>query len=385
MENNLYECEEKFQSDFDKNYNEKIKPFLNIYETKRKNRFKKLQITMFSIVAAVLIDIVLMIFTYKFNFTPQKDIYSALIILFVAFTVSGIIVYTKAVTNFQNELNSACTDTVLNTENGVKRTEKSSLTDGIIKQSEIFEYHDERYDYSSYEGNFLNKELQILHTSLKQIRTYYAKGIRRTSRHEVFKGVIINIKSNKTLNRIIKIAPKGTDKMKIIKKCTSICVIFCAFYILAIVAHILDKNSLSLNVNQYCALILTGCLVFIFAAVLAANYFIGKNKDEKLQFVSNYEIETSDLKEANIPDGFFEYLDKIKTAFNAKKLFCSIFNDNILIKIPVKETNVFQIGSLFYELTKKENIEAFYKKFLSIFLLIMLIKFSNDKNPNLDI
>ena len=109
MENNLYECEEKFQSDFDKNYNEKIKPFLNIYETKRKNRFKKLQITMFSIVAAVLIDIVLMIFTYKFNFTPQKDIYSAFIILFVAFTVSGIIVYTKAVTNFQNELNSACT------------------------------------------------------------------------------------------------------------------------------------------------------------------------------------------------------------------------------------------------------------------------------------
>ena len=64
MENNLYECEEKFQSDFDKNYNEKIKPFLNIYETKRKNRFKKLQIIMFSIVAAVLIDIVLMIFTY---------------------------------------------------------------------------------------------------------------------------------------------------------------------------------------------------------------------------------------------------------------------------------------------------------------------------------
>ena len=113
--------------------------------------------------------------------------------------------------------------------------------------------------------------------------------------------------------------------MKISKKCTSICVIFCAFYILAIVAHILDKNSLSLNVNQYCALILTGCLVFIFAAVLAANYFIGKNNDEKLQFVSNYELKTSDLKEANLPDGFFDYLEIFKTVFNAKQFFCLIF------------------------------------------------------------
>ena len=86
MENNLYECEEKFQNDFDKNYNEKIKPFLQTYETKRKNILKRVKLKLFGIYLLIVIDIVL--FVYTAIHTPHdpdgsKNIFAPLLALLV--------------------------------------------------------------------------------------------------------------------------------------------------------------------------------------------------------------------------------------------------------------------------------------------------------------
>ena len=86
MENNLYECEEKFQNDFDKNYNEKIKPFLQTYETKRKNILKRVKLKLFGIYLLIVIDIVL--FVYTAIHTPydpdgSKNIFAPLLALLV--------------------------------------------------------------------------------------------------------------------------------------------------------------------------------------------------------------------------------------------------------------------------------------------------------------
>lgn len=405
LEKELYNYEMKTQSDFQNIYESKIIPLLQIYETKRKKRLKKVKLYFLGLSVFIIAAIAFYIWMCISDKCTTEATTVLVVSLFFFITVT-ILASINENSKFKTDLNYACANDILNVAGNIKLTETSLITDDLINKSKLFKSYNVRKDKIAFSGNFAEKQFDILRTDLFYKTTRYTRSGRRTSCEKSFSGVVVNIKSNKMINKIIKLVPKGTKKKEIRKEAFSFGILFSFVYI-ALFSKFTGKTNLVFQEADLYLFILIAGLLLINGIIFAIAYSkTEKTYKQQLQFDEGYEISTFEFvetniqdilnpgknfettnqisTEANIPDLFYTYLDKLKTAFNTKTVSCSIFKDNILIQISSGGEH-FSLGNLYSKLTNKKNAEAFLNELLSICLTVLFVKMSNDKNEGFDI
>ena len=405
LEKELYNYEMKTQSDFQNIYESKIIPLLQIYETKRKKRLKKVKLYFLGLSVFIIAAIAFYIWMCISDKCTTEATTVLVVSLFFFITVT-ILASINENSKFKTDLNYACANDILNVAGNIKLTETSLITDDLINKSKLFKSYNVRKDKIAFSGNIAEKQFDILRTDLFYKTTRYTRSGRRTSCEKSFSGVVVNIKSNKMINKIIKLVPKGTKKKEIRKEAFSFGILFSFVYI-ALFSYFTGKTNLVFQEADLYFFILIAGLLLINGIIFAIAYSkTEKTYKQQLQFDEGYEISTFEFvetsiqdilnpgknfettnqiqTEANISDLFYTYLDKLKTAFNTKAVSCSIFKDNILIQISSGREH-FSLGNLYSKLTNKKNAEAFLNELLSICLTVLFVKMSNDKNEGFDI
>lgn len=122
--------------------------------------------------------------------------------------------------------------------------------------------------------------------------------------------------------------------------------------------------------------LITGIVVFIFLHSI-------KKKGEKLnkvlledpEFAKRSNVYSSDQIESRylLTTSFMQRFYDLKTAFGAKKVKCSFFDDNLMIAIHTNK-NLFEICDLNKSLLDASSINQFYRELNSIYKMIDYFK-----------
>lgn len=360
---------DEIKRNFHKFYYSDIAPLMSKYENNRQFELLKLFIK-----EVIILCVVIILGYYQYlRFTkgePLQDIYVILMIILVV--VMPVISYVDC-TQFAERLKRECMPKILeafgnmrwyNSKAECKRT-KVINTDDQLAASNLFSVYNRRSYDDSFEGCYKGVKFAISETTLA-----YESGSGKNRRIElVFKGVIINFDSNKTIKNKTIIATKNDTKIKNSYASMATIMLLIAGVIAGVVLQ-------SWNLVFYCGLPLVFFLIFAVMQKTDKNKeILNEIKLEDPEFNKKYRAYSSDEVEGRylITPAFMERFNNIKTAFGAKKVKCSFYGKSLMFAISSYK-NLFEIGNLFTPLNSPKQLQVFSEELISILALIDYFK-----------
>lgn len=349
---------ENFDSDYFKN---EILPVLKKYEPER---IKSLII--FLVVSIIIIAINYVLFSRSgyIDTSNTNMLYISSIVMLMGLTTLFPIwlVYYYVYKKFTTKLKENCMKVILKQFGNVKWKKKTSISDTRIKDSNIFGTYNIRIDGDSFEGKYKDTEFSIVETTLLNKK---GSGKNQTI-WPVFKGLIISIESNKTINNKTFITTKGDINTRNSNP---------LLWILSAAPILLFFISSDLFTKIAAAIFL---IIFIAAYIAYTNHT--KEKIERItledpEFNKKYNIYSSNQIEGRylVTTAFMERFKNLHTTFGSRRAKCSFFDNEIMFAITTHR-NLFEIGNIFLPLTNEKRIMKFHKEISAIYELIDYFK-----------
>ncbi len=367
INNTLSQYRNKFYSV----YHTKIAPIFKSFEKKRRAKLSEL------IVIEIITVGILTFLIYDFiqrsrNCDSGGAIITVEIICIIAGIILGIWLQYSYNSKFASELKHACMFDILKLFGDVHWHDKANLiTDEEMDRSFLFAPYNTREACDAFNGNFKGVDFKICETHLQRI-TGSGKNRRVV---EVFKGVVVNFKANKTIKNTTIIASKGDYQTKVGSK-------FAVLGILGYIAYYMLEDFLKHGFNITGLIIWLGIALCVIIGYFAVKLFTGKNQEslqeiklEDPEFTKKYQAFSSDQIEGRylITPAFMERFQNLQTSFGARKAKCSFYGDNLMFAIFTNK-NLFEIGNLFHSLEDPKQMEVFFNELTSIFLLVDYFK-----------
>lgn len=198
----------------------------------------------------------------------------------------------------------------------------------------------------------------------------HTKG-RNESTTTVFKGLVVSFDFNKPINAdtIIK-SKKDEDVNNTLF--SSHAIISALLLILAFaVIYVLIFGSLDvfsyLSFSAFTVPFVIPIILLIIAIILSKKNKMQKVKLEDWDFDKRFDVLSTSQVEARylITPSFMERLKSLETAFGAKNLKCSFFEDNIMFAISTRK-DLFEFGSLYHSIKNSKAVEEVYNQIKSI-------------------
>ena len=369
MDNNIYNLYKEI-------YNEDFVSLLEEFEYERLKKFKefvRLAVLYFIIIPIIGILILLLI----------PSIHSVVMCAIPFILINLIILYfwykNKKNKDFINLLKEKNKNNFLKNfsniqwfvKNKYEDIKNSIIPNNELEKSGLFFSFDNRYIDDEFKGTYKDVPFKISETELIKI---VSTG-KRTYQAPIFKGIIINFKSNKKIKNRTIISTKLNSVQKnnyVIKNILIVMIIISALF--AIFSSGYTGGRLVYN-----------CVISIIIAIGAIAYLnycwkkpsepLNKIKLESVEFMKKFDVYSSDEVEARylITTSFMDRFQNLKTVFGAKVIKCSFYNENIMFAINTKE-DFFEIGSLFKSFKDKTAIDRFFKEIESIYDMIDYFK-----------
>lgn len=187
----------------------------------------------------------------------------------------------------------------------------------------------------------------------------------------VFKGLVVSFDFNKPINAdtIIK-SKKDEDVNNTLF--SSHAIISALLLILAFaVIYVLMFGSLDvfsyLSFSAFTVPFVIPIILLIIAIILSKKNKMQKVKLEDWDFDKRFDVLSTSQVEARylITPSFMERLKSLETAFGAKNLKCSFFEDNIMFAISTRK-DLFEFGSLYHSIKNSKAVEEVYNQIKSI-------------------
>ncbi len=346
---------DNYRREFYKIYHKEILPALKDFEQERKSGFNlcvRLEVVIITVLAVVLYYLI----------KDSSNIICHILSIILAVAIFAIPYYMN--TSFINRIKSECMHNLTKVFGKVEwANNQRFITDNELKKSELFSTYNRRLCDDEFRGEYNGVNFVISETKLVH-KTGSGKN-RRSS--IVFKGIVINFESNKTIRNKTIITTKWDMKTGRMNKWiffSSILPIFAYFYLFPGVKTLLT---------------VAGAL-----AIIAICISFSKEKGEALNevnledpvFEKKFNVYSSDQVEARylITTAFMERFNNLNTAFGAQKAKCSFFDNTIMFAISTNK-NLFEIGSLFMRLDNPMRVTRFFNEIASILMLIDYFKF----------
>ena len=289
-------------------------------------------------------------------------------LLFLLSILGPLILYTKLFLNYRKKQNKDFTDILkkkhrkelLSVFDNIEwLTNKPTVTKTDLKASDLFMDFDTRIDDDGYKGNYKGISFRISEASL------YSE-LKFNNKFKIFQGVVINFEINKTVKSKTVVS---TKKNKISKDIQLPILILTILYFLS---GFWDKGTFG---KAFAMLLI---LVFIIFPIL---YSIYNKKSQKVvledsKFNKIFNAYSSDQVEARylLTTSFMERFKNLQSAFGAKVVKCSFYDDNKLMIAISTNKNLFEIGSLYKSVYDKNFMKQFYRELSSIYYLIDYFK-----------
>ncbi len=360
---------DEIKRNFHKFYYSDIAPLMSKYEKDRQFELLKLLIKELIILC---VAVILGYYQYV-RFTKGEALQDIYIILSIILIVIMPIVLYVDCKQFAERLKRDCMSKILEVFGNIRWYNKNAEckrtkvinTDKQLADSNLFSTYNRRAYEDSFEGSYKGVKFSISETTL-----LYESGSGKNRRVElVFKGVIINFDSNKTIKNKTIIATKNDTKIKNRYASMSTIILLVA----GIIAGAVLQNW---NMVLYCVLPLVFFVIFeILQKTNKNTEILNEIKLEDPEFNKKYRAYSSDEVEGRylITPSFMERFNNIKTAFGAKGAKCSFYGNNLMFAISTHK-NLFEIGNLFTPLNSPKQLQEFSEELISILALIDYFK-----------
>lgn len=268
----------------------------------------------------------------------------------------------RKIKNFVMTIKQDCLSKLLEVFGDIRwQNGKNIISDSELDSSALFSNFNTRYTDDEFSGCFNGVPFKICETNLLQVS---GSGKSRTC-IPVFKGVVIQFKSNKVIRNRTMIATKGDFTAKN--------------------SWLLLWLGLSMPLIQMLIEQPAGCLIaFVVLGLICwgGSKILYKDEErldevklEDPRFCKKFNAYSSDQVEARylLTTAFIERFQNLNTAFGAKKAKCSFYGDKIMFAVSTNK-NLFEIGSLFKSLEKLGAVNQFYNELVSIYNMIDYFK-----------
>lgn len=239
------------------------------------------------------------------------------------------------------------------------------ISDSEIERSKLFCIYNRRRNDDVFVGSYKGVEFKISETYL----AYVSGSGKNRSTKTRFRGVLIDFKSNKTINNTTIIQPKNSRNAKMGKVANFI------FFLIFFLIFGVGFTTIGFLSKEY---------VFMFggiaAAILLPNVFFIKPKNvevlnemklEDPEFEKYYTASSSDQVEGRylITTAFMARFNDLKNAFGTRNVCCSFYGDSLMFGI-WSDKDLFEIGTISKPLTNAKYIEQFYDQMVAILQII---------------
>ena len=351
--------------EFHKNYKSKIAPIFRSYEAFRKKELAKFWFMIISGILMLCNFPLMLLLSDSILSDIACDYFVAYLILMMIFMTLGILllfIAPKKIKNFAMKIKSDCLSKLLEVFGDIRwQNGKNIIDDWELNRSALFSNFNTRYTDDEFSGSFKGVPFKICETNLLQIS---GSGKSRTC-IPVFKGVVIQFKSNKIIRNRTMIATKGDFTAKN--------------------SWLLLWLGLSMPLIQMLIEQPAGCLIaFVVLGLICwgGSKILYKDEErldevklEDPKFCKKFNAYSSDQVEARylLTTAFIERFQNLNTAFGAKKAKCSFYGDKIMFAISTNK-NLFEVGSLFKSLENPGAVNQFYNELVSIYSMIDYFK-----------
>lgn len=308
------------------------------------------------------ITIVVMYYAFKFGtmaYTYNID-FIGFILYLISFLGFGLLFYAPYDFNkkFKIFLKKKCRSTIIKAFE-LDTIKGSYFNFDTLKQSNLFSVFNTYTHDDIIEGTYKNVDYKIAETEL------ISKGNKGAL--SIFKGIVISFNSNKKIKADTLVTTKGDLNIRNYPPNNK----FLLFLLLSAlgVHFFIFLTYLTINIKDSIPSIISFIIPF---AIFIPVVLIQKRKmqDVKLEDVSfdkRFNVYTTDQVEARylLTPTFMEKLKSLETAFGAKNIKCSFFDNQTMFAIPCKK-DLFELGSLFIPLSSHKPIEQFYNELNSI-------------------
>ena len=211
--------------------------------------------------------------------------------------------------------------------------------------------------------------------NLQEIKLYTGYREHATIKYE---GAILKTELNTNINGWINVCTK-----ECIEKPTTLLLYFARYFVPFIIFITLISSSFEI-INNFPyvfigVIVLASVISYIMSKHSLAKDLINENiekkqhRDSNIEYINKkIEIKTSDsIKNTDdiITIEFVDVLEKLKKLFNAPKIYCKFYSNNVMFAISSHE-NLFEIGGLFTPPTNRKVAEKFISQFSGVLLFL---------------
>lgn len=364
MNKSIQIIKNEIRSNFSKVYHSEILPQLGKEETKRRKIMSKL---VFWEIVSVIVFVFNCLF-FKTVLVKLMDYEIGYLLTIISFligiTALGVIFLLPYSLNktFTEELKQILVPKLIKSFGDIKWSHCSTIISASdLNKSELFAKFNERTQDDCFLGKYKDVDYAILESKL----TYETKGRKNNHVIDVFKGIIINFASNKTIKNKTIIATKN-DKNILGKNLSYM------FTLMVIIVAIVTRD---LEICTYGVIGVVMYIVTIWNERKDKKEVLNEIKLEDPEFNKKFRAYSSDEVEGRylITTAFMERFNNLKTVFGTSKVKCSFYGENVMFAISTNR-NLFEVGNLFTPLSSTKNLEVFFEELVSVLLLVDYFK-----------
>ena len=228
-----------------------------------------------------------------------------------------------------------------------------------LDRSGLFISYNTRYTDDEFKGSYKGIPFKISETKMFDI---HGSGKQRRCIC-AFEGVILSFKFNKKINNRTIVATKWdlTKKSQLLMTML--------MWILPISIGVLQGGYAHWKLVLSIMILVGG--FFIVNSFEKKEEALDKVLLEDPKFDKRFDVYSSDQVEARylVTPSFMERFYNLKTAFGAKKIKCSFYDDTFMVAISTSK-NLFEVCSLFKSLRDPSYMQEFYKELDSVYKMI---------------
>ncbi len=337
-------------------YHKDVRPLLEGFNVKRKSYISN--IYFYEIITLIIFSIT--IFFALNNF--EKYTTPIIIILLICF-LAFLLIPVHFNLAFTRELKEYCMTPILRIF-GKIQWKPDTISNSDLNDSELFATFNRRSNDDGFKGEYKGVKFEIIETNL----AFESGSGKNKTYRQIFNGVIVKFKTNKTIKNKTIITTKGDMNTKNVSWFT-IFLTMCPFILLCMTAS-----------SQKVTIIIT---IFAITTLILLIASLTDKKQEKLKpikledpiFAKKFNAYSSDEIEGRylITTSFMERFKNLNTAFGSKRAKCSFYGDNIMFAISTNK-NLFEIGNLFSNPDDPKQMDTFFNELESILLLVDYFK-----------
>ena len=244
----------------------------------------------------------------------------------------------------------------INTMNGTEIHETLLRASNLFSEFNIYEYDD------IIEGNYNGVQYRITELELSR-----ESGSRYRMTFEAFKGVVIDLPTNKPIKAHTIITTKGDKNIRNSIPINTYKFVLPMLLVIPLipVLFIMRANIIINSLIQFFFII--GLITAIVIIGIYKRKQMEKSKLEDTIFEKKYDVYSEDQIEARylITPSFMERMNNLQTAFGTENIKCAFFADKIIFAIYTKK-DLFEICDLYTKMENNSRIKQFCKEIKSI-------------------